>query len=213
MSHFKYQVLELRNSEPQEWIDKWSSRFVISSRDSYDEATYEKLIEKHESLEAEDFIEMGKWKDNARAEGKWKANVASVAYLIWLKAAEELPRCPTEKTTSDFLKEWSERAYTDTYSNGSQRLKRFGLSRATTLLHFISGGKYPIFDSRVKTAFARLLAQPELPSDIQTYLNKVLPLFTDLAEHCGCGTTEYRKLDKALFSYGAYEDPILKIAR
>ena len=79
----------------------------------------------------------------------------------------------------------------------------FGLSRASTLLHFICGGKeYPIFDSRVRTAAGRLLGRRELSDSIPEYLEVYCPLFTKLAELCGT-QDDPRKLDKALFMFGA----------
>ena len=76
------------------------------------------------------------------------------------QAAKELPKCPDETKVAAFLEDWANRAYTATDRRGPRK-KHFGLPRATTLLHFISGGRYPIFDSRVRTAIARLLGQPE----------------------------------------------------
>src|SRR5207245_10859851 len=53
--------------------------------------------------------------------------------------------------------------------------KHFGLSRATTLLHFVSGGRFPIFDSRVRKAVARLL-NCSVPNDVPWYLDSYCPL-------------------------------------
>jgi len=100
------------------------------------------------------------------------------------------------------LEDWANRTYTDKFKNGLRK-KRFGLSRATTILHFVSGGRYPIFDSRVKAAMARLLGQPKLPDTVASYLDSYLPLFNELAEQCE--TLDLRMLDKALFSYGALD--------
>ena len=185
----------MRDSPPQEWLRVWAGRYQ-----GYDEKEYWDLIEKSKSFSAEDFRRIGKWKDGATTEVQWKPNVASVAYLIWEQAAEELPRCPEENEVVAFLEYWSGREYTDIFKNGSKK-KRFGLSRATTLLHFVSGGRYPIFDSRVKTAIARLLARPELAGTIGSYLDSYIPLFKELAERCE--TDNFRMLAKALFSYGA----------
>jgi hypothetical protein len=201
MSQFRFQILEMRDSTPQEWLNWWARRYGYQSDD---DPEYRDLIEKHKSLSAEDFRRIGKWKDGVAKEGnQWKPNVASVAYLIWERAAEELPRCPEESAVAAFLEDWSNRAYTDVFKNGPRK-KRFGLSRATTLLHFVSGGRYPIFDSRVKTAIARLLGQPELPGTVRAYLDSYRPLFGELAERCE--TPDVRMLDQALFSYGALEE-------
>jgi hypothetical protein len=114
-----------------------------------------------------------------------------------------LPKCPEKSGVAVFLEDWSSREYTDVFKNGSRK-KRFGLSRATTLLHFVSGGRYPIFDSRVRTAVARLLCQPKLPDTVRSNLDSYIPLFKELADHCE--TSDFRMLDKALFSYGALDE-------
>ena len=178
----------------------WADQYPSSD---YDNAEYRELIAKHKSLSSTDFERIGKWKDGASTESQWKPNVASVAYLIWKQAAKESPKCPQESEVAGFLEDWSNRSYSDVFKNGSRK-KRFGLSRATTLLHFISGGRYPIFDSRVKTAIARLLDRPELSGTASSYLESYIPLFKKLADHCE--TDDFRMLDKALFSYGALEE-------
>jgi hypothetical protein len=152
-SHFKFESLDGRDIAPQEWLRLWAERYPEKD---YDHEEYRDLIAKHGSLLADDFKRIGKWKDGARTEGKWKPNVASVAYPIWIQAASEVPKCPQKRAIVDFLHDWSNREYTDNFATGSVE-KRFGLSRATTLLQFISGGRFPIFDSRVRQATRRLL--------------------------------------------------------
>jgi len=171
------------------WVERYPSN---------DYAEYGELITKHKSLSAADFEQIGKWKDRAKTEGKWKANVASVAYPIWMQAASELPKCPEGRGVAGFLDDWSHRKYTDKYANG-RREKRFGLSRSTTLLHFISGGCFPIFDSRVRKAITRLLNSP-VPNTVCWYLDSYCPLFLEVAALCG--TEDLRMVDMALFSYG-----------
>src|SRR6266446_8892919 len=139
MSRFRFRSVDGSDIAPQEWLSIWSDRYPLN-----DYAGYSELIAKHKSLSAADFALIGKWKDAAKTEGKWKANVASVAYVIWMQAASELPGCPEETDVAEFLDDWSSRKYTDEYRNG-QVEKHFGLSRTTTLLHFISGGRFPIF--------------------------------------------------------------------
>jgi hypothetical protein len=120
------------------------------SRDSgYDENEYRDLITKHRAFTANDFIRVGKWKDGVTSDNQWKPNVASVAYEIWEEAAKEIPTCPQESNVATFVENWSNKKYTDKFTNCS-REKIFGPPRATTLLHFLSGGNYPIFDSRVE---------------------------------------------------------------
>jgi hypothetical protein len=148
MSSFKFLIPEVRDGAPQDWLRVWASRYPPD----YDPMEYGDLIQiaKGKSLSAKDFERIGKWKDNANSENRWRPHVASVAYQIWMQATEELPKCPDgeESGVAAFLNDWSGRAYTDLYKN--RRLeKHFGVSRATTLLHFVSGGRFPIFDSRV----------------------------------------------------------------
>jgi hypothetical protein len=184
----------MRRSTPQEWLNSWAKHY---GNQSYDESEYRKLIQKQKSLSPDDFRRIGKWKDGVITERQWKPNVASVAYLIWEQAAKELPKCPKQSELRVFLEDWANRTYTDNFNNGARK-KRFGLSRATTLLHFVSGGSYPIFDSRVKTAMARLLGHPKLPDTVASYLDSYIPLFKELAEHCK--TLDFRMLDKALLA-------------
>jgi hypothetical protein len=156
---------------------------------------------------SDDFRRIGKWKDSVTTEARWKPNVASVAFQIWEQAAKELPPCPPDIEVYAFLNDWSERSYTDDFSKKSVK-KRFGLSRATTLLHFLSGGRFPIFDSRVRTAVARLVGSPVLPNTLEGY-KKFREIFKELASSCACETEkEWRMLDKALFSYGALDNRV-----
>ena len=168
---------------------------------------YKELIAKHQAFSAEDFRRIGKWKDNADSPGKWKANIASVAYLIWEQAAAELPKCPANGEVLGFLDGWAGRTYDDVFANGT-RTKVFGIPRATTLLHFLSGARFPIYDSRVRTAVSRLLGKPRLPNTVEAYLNRYVPLFGELAESC---ETRYElTLDKALLSFGALKQEHFK---
>jgi hypothetical protein len=183
---------------PQEWLRMWAARYP-----SNDYAGYSELIAKHKSFVAADFAHIGQWKDAAKAEGKWKPNVASVAYPIWMLAASKLPKCPEGRGVADFLDSWSDKKYTDEFASGPVR-KRFGLSRATTLLHFISGGRFPIYDSRVRRAMTRLLSSP-VQNTVRWYLDSYCPLFSEIAAHCG--TEDLRMVDMALFSYGGRIPP------
>jgi hypothetical protein len=144
---------------------------------------YSELIAKHKSFSAADFVQIGKWKDAAKTEGRWKPNVPRVAYRIWMLAASELPKCPEQSGVAEFLDYWSNRKYTDEYESGPREIS-FGLSRATTLLHFISGGRYPIFDSRVRRALARLLDSRVPPKTVPWYLGSYCLLFSEIAALC-----------------------------
>lgn len=172
----------------------WAYRYPAN-----DYADYSGIIANYESFSPSDFVRIGRWKDNANTGSKWKVNVASVAYPIWMQAAAELPKCPAQSQVAAFLDDWAGRKYTDKYGTATMA-KTFGLSRATTLLHFISGGRFPIFDSRVRRAVTRLLSS-RVPNTVRWYLDSYCPLFSEVAALCD--TQDLREVDKALFSYGA----------
>jgi hypothetical protein len=194
MSRFRFQSAVGTDVSPPEWLSEWAVRYPSNNY-----AGHTELIAKHEAFTAEDFIRIGKWKDAVKTEAKWKANIASVAYPIWMQAASELPKCPEDGEVENFLADWSERKYTDEFASGP-REKRFGLSRATTLLHFVSGEGFPIFDAHVRRAMSRLLGEPVL-NTVRWYLDSYLPLFLEVAALCG-SKNDVRTVDKALFSYG-----------
>jgi hypothetical protein len=181
---------------PQRWLLVWAAEFNTKK---YDEKTHDELISKRRLLQASDFERIGQWKDAANSDGRWKPNVASVAYDIWMKAASERPTCPPQNRVEQFLENWSGTTYTTTLVSGTVK-KRFGLSRATTLLYFISGGRYPICDSRVRTAVKRLCGV-SVPNTAQGYVKIYCPLFRQIGERTGT-TDNLRLLDQALFSYG-----------
>ncbi len=193
MTQFRFRSTDGTDIAPGEWLRLWAALYT-----EYDDVEHDELIAKHKSFSAVDFERIGRWKDDAKTEGKWKPNVASVAYLIWMQAASELPVCPDNGRVADFLDDWSERKYTDKFKTKAVK-KRFGLSRASTLLHFISGGRVPIFDSRVRRAMTRLL-NSRVPNTIRWYLDSYCPLFLEIAALCG--KEDLRMVDKALFSYG-----------
>jgi hypothetical protein len=199
MSRFSFRSPTGTEVAPDEWLRLWADRYPVN-----DYAGYSELIAKHRSLSASDFVQIGKWKDRVKTGGRWKPNVASVAYPIWMQAASELPRCPERSQVETFLNDWCRREYVDEYANGRVK-KGFGLARASTLLHFISGGAFPIFDSRVRRAMTRLLGSP-VPNTVRWYLDSYCPFFSEIAARCGA--QDLRTVDKALFSYGARTLPI-----
>src|SRR5512133_1110209 len=79
---------------------------------------------------------------------------------------------------------------------GGEHEKKFGLSCATTLLHFISGGPLP-FDSRVRRAMTRLLSST-VPNTVRWYLDSYVPLFSAVAVLCG--KEDLRRDSCALFN-------------
>lgn len=91
---FKLRSVDGSDITPQEWLRLWSDRYPTNNY-----AGYSELIAKYEPFSAEDFVRIGKWKDAVQTPAKWKPNVASVAYPIWMQAASELPKCPEGRTT------------------------------------------------------------------------------------------------------------------
>jgi hypothetical protein len=143
---------------------------------------------------------MGRWKDDAWTDGRWKPNVAMVAYPAWMMASRELPGLILSRSTlEEFLTKWSDRLYPDTSSRRTDKMKRFGLSRTTTMAHFMSAGEFPICDSRVRTAIKRLRAMPKR-DEVDWYLRYCLPTIEELKSLCGASG---RAVDKALFAYGS----------
>jgi hypothetical protein len=186
MSRFRYRSPDRKDISPEAWLQIWSARYAVK-----DYPGYEELIAKHRSFSAIDFERIGRWKDGVLKDDNWRPNVAMVAYKIWMQAARELPRPSLEDhEISRFLEEWSERKYTDEYEINAKRKaravveKRFGLSRASTLLHFISGGRFPIFDSRVRRAMSRLVDSP-VRNTIHWYLDSHFTFFSEVARECG----------------------------
>ncbi len=199
MSRFRFRSSDGSEISAEKLLPMWASRYPAN-----DYADYSEIIANYQSFSASDFVLVGKWKDNAKTVSKWKANVASVAYPIWMQASAELPKCPQLSQVAAFLDDWAGRKYTDTYAAAKVAKKTFGLSRATTLLHFISGGRFPIFDSRVRRAMTRLLSS-RVPNTVRWYLDSYCPLFSEAAALCG--TEDLRRVDMALFSYGARNLP------
>ena len=116
--------------------------------------------------------------------------------------ARAMPTCPGEERVAEFLTEWSERKAKYKCRDGRVLEKKFGLSRTTTLLHFLSGARYPIFDSRVETAVKGLTGRRVDRTSLSDYEQVVRPL---VAEIVWQGHTEdLRQVDRALFAYGAW---------
>jgi hypothetical protein len=181
--------------------------------DAEDNRVHKVLIEKKGSLLSEDFELAGRWKEGCLSEAnlRWKSNTPT-AYDVWMQAKKELPMCPTQDRVAEFLNAWSEIKFSAGVEKKTGRAveKRFGMSRATALLHFVSGGLYPIFDSRVAEAMNRL-GSP-VGKTIDGYLTSFCRLFGEIAELCGASGPEgLRMLDNALFCYGKQTIPISMI--
>jgi hypothetical protein len=125
-----------------------------------------------------------------------------VAYDTWMEIARAMPPCPSEERVGEFLTRWSERKAKYKCRDGRVLEKKFGLSRTTTLLHFLSGARYPIFDSRVERAVQGLTGRRVDRTSLSDYQQVVRPLVADIFRQCR--TEDLRKLDRALFAYGAW---------
>lgn len=209
---FVFRNLKIPETTPHEWLTHWAGQY---EQENSDEKKYRTLISKYSQYCEEDFRQIGMWKDGVTEQARatrWKENVASVAFLIWERVAAERPERPAldERSLREFLKNWSTRTYSDTFRNGVSRTKQFGLSRATTLLHFLSGGVYPIFDARVRVAIGRLKGTREINYSLDAYFGECLPACRELVSLCE--TKDIRNLDKALFSYGALSPKVFKNA-
>ena len=180
---------------PAAWLREWGADFPKEKYPALD-----RLLGKTNSLTAEDFLYLGRWKDGAlESAKKWQPNVASVAFVIWHQAAKTLPGTRIEDLhLTGFLAEWSSKAYVDEFPTRKVQ-KRFGLARATTILHALSGGRWPIFDSRVRRAFKRITGI-NAQDDGDWYLSSYEPFFYQLV--AACGTQDVKSVDNALFVYG-----------
>jgi hypothetical protein len=206
MSRFIFRSPQWREIEPSVWLSTWVDRYNKwgARHGNRDNRVYFELIAKHGKLSGEDFERIGQWKEQCWPPklGRWKTGTPA-AYDVWMQANAALPICPDKDGVAAFLKGWSERRFLASHKqrkDGKPFTQAFGISRATTLLHFISGGLYPILDSTVQASLARLGSPVE--NTIGEYINVFCPLFSELASVCGLfGTEGLRKLDNALTTY------------
>ncbi len=211
-SNFKFKLPDGTETSCNQWVDAWSREYDSGK---YPDKVYDYLVNKAGQMSGRDICILGAWKDGALKKGcdrefgpdavddklfsrKWSSAAAGAAYEVWNRAAQGLGGQMANGFPSDtgtFLTDWS-------VSRGKcgARIKRFGLARASTLLHFISGGRYPIFDSRVRLALKKLTGEKAIKT-VEWYLNRFCGLFRELQTECGV-QSDPRKLDKALFAYG-----------
>ena len=192
--------------DPGLWLKFWASSYESTKSRREDNRVYYTRIGRAGKLAAEDFETVGRWKEGCLAEnhGSWKPNTPA-AYEVWMRAKDKRPTCPPDSSIPDFLTEWSDIEFTAGVSKKTQKVlkKRFGLSRSTALLHFVSGGRFPIFDSRVRKAIKRLGSSPPTDPTVKWYLDTFCQLCKEMADLCGVsGTRGLRLLDNALFCYG-----------
>lgn len=182
-----------------------------------DNKVYTELAGKN-GVSNEDCEQIGRWKEGLlddTSNKKWKSFVASVGYDVWIAAKNDPPGRPTNDGVAEFLQNWSDKKFNASKKNGMVQTKRFGLARATTLLHFISGGDFPIYDQFAGRGLRRLggPAVPQ-PVTVRWYLAKFRPELIKLADRCGFSSLEdLRMLDKALWRYGKATVPISILKR
>lgn len=214
MSSFKFRYPEWVDIEPSAWVSKWNALFLLDKEHEADDAVYKSLMEKRGKLSGADFEQIGQWKEgclpktDGKVNGKWQPNT-SAAYDVWMQAEENPPERPAEdkideEWAREFLEDWSERKFAKPATGGIVQDTRFGLPRASTLLHFVSGGRFPIYDSWVWYGAKQLGRRLPYEMTVDAYLNKFCPLSTALASECGLSqnTDDLRKLDNALRCYG-----------
>jgi hypothetical protein len=192
---FDFRAKNGERCDAAKWISVWAPEYPV---DAYDEKYYDHLIQRAGDLSSDDFILMGRWKDSAWTESKWRPNVAMVAFPAWIAASAELPGFSLDRSSlKDFLTRWADRRYPDTSARSADKMKRFGLSRTTTICHFMSAGEFPICDSRVRKAIKRLCTI-RTPDEVNWYLDSYIPIFAEIKNAC---RVSERTLDKALFAY------------
>jgi hypothetical protein len=223
MHTFKFRYPQWVDVQPSVWVQKWNDLFLLGKERKADDDVYKTLMEKKGQLSGQDFEQIGRWKvgcllkEDGVEHGMWKPQT-STAYDVWMQAKQSPPQHPESDVIDElfaerFLEEWSERKFDMPVKGGEVKGKRFGLSYATALLHFMSVGRFPIYDAGVRYGLKRLGLR--LPSDmsVNAYLTKFCPMFSSLAAQCGLQSVDdLRTLDNALRCYGGDDFPLDRIA-
>src|SRR5579864_9361212 len=103
---FNFQLESGQPCGPSAWLVHWERKYPS---EDYDEKYYDQLIQRAGILSSGDFIVIGRWKDSAWTENKWRSNVAMVAFPAWMDASIELPGFSIEQILVEaFLKKWSD---------------------------------------------------------------------------------------------------------
>jgi len=200
MLECRFKVLVMRDSSAEEWLRAWSALYGDESNS--DEKEYRDLILEHQVRPTRYYERIGQWKDSATG-GRWSPTAESVAYQVWKLAERKRPTCPSDNEVRTFLDFWTKE---ECHFQRSSRTitKHFGVPRSATLLHFLSGGRWPIYDSRANRGVACLLGQDESEISVENYLNFYCPVFKEIAALCGTEKNR-RELDRALLMFGARE--------
>jgi len=224
MTSFRFRYPEWVDIEPSVWLQKWNGLFLLDEEHQEDDAVYKSLMEKRGNLSGSDFERIGQWKEgclpkpDGKENKKWQPKT-SAAYDVWMQAKATPPENPGEDKIDDdwartFLQTWSDKTFAKPAIGGIVQDTRFGLARASTLLHFISGGRFPIYDSWVWYGAKQLGRRLPYEMSVDAYLTKFCPMFTALASECGLSqnSDDLRKLDNALRCYGRKSVPTAGIS-
>jgi len=230
MGLFTFQSRTGASASPLEWLTKWSARFDSAK---YPEDVYQELVARATKLSDADFDVLGAWKDGAlrkydaiRHSAKvdfgncrvsltkaWSPTAASCAYRVWKKLLQhraELEQHLDRGAFFAFLDQLAQLSYEKASGSGRTDAS-FGLSRATYVLHLLSGAKFPIYDKNTHLGI-HFLTQGRYDShtikkmktdDPRWYLATFCPIVRTLEEVCAVrDLPSQRALDKALFCYG-----------
>lgn len=202
----KFTLPSWQTQDASLWLKFWAGLYELTKSRKEDNRVYFDLIAKAGMLGAGDFETVGRWKEGCLSDknARWKPNTTA-GFEVWMQVKEALPPCPEDDSVVSFLTKWSEIKFSTGINKTTKQMVRqsFGLPRASTLLHFLSAGKFPIFDSRVRKAIKRLGSLPPTQPTVKWYIESFCPLFEDIAKACGAsGTKDLRSLDNALFCYG-----------
>lgn len=207
-----------------DWLTVWRERYPSKK---YPEGIYKYLLAKGPALDDRDAELLGAWKDGAlmKAEGgsgaclgpfdgdfvqfngRWGPSASSVAYEVWQKIHGDVAQLKS------WLKAKNHDAFLEYLAAKVAGNKRFGLSRATYVLHIFSKARFPILDSNVCAALHQLLdgryrdtTFPKKIASSCTYLSTFCPIIWDLEAECDTEAVPQRRrdLDKALFAYGRH---------
>ena len=182
-------------------------------------------------LLASDFDFLGAWKDGALKKsiphkglkfgdcwvsfsGKWSEVAASsCAYQVWQRlpqTRESLARYLDRGEHREFLAHLARQSYRKA-SRGGITDAKFGLSRATYVLHIFSSAEFPIYDNNTH-AGAHALTQGRFEGQIipktkvdnpEWYLRTFCRIVQDLQEACqATDISSRRAVDQALFCCG-----------
>ncbi len=220
MSSFTFCYPEWAEIDASLWVNKWAEAFLSSDERRADDLAYNELIAKKGQLSGADFEQIGRWKEGCtvreggKEHGRWKPGTTA-AYDVWMEGKQNPPQQPANGKLDDafartFLEEWSEK----TYEVSKKGPTRFGVARASTLLHFLSAGQFPIYDDFIWYALKRLGTPLPWKMTVDAYLKKFCPLVAALAASCGLSRSvaDLRKLDNALRCFGRDQFPMSSIA-